>query len=100
MEKPDLASYLSEYILNPGAMNKENFRKRRELTWKQIQYCYYCVRIYGAAPLEHIAELYNEYEQADTFAGKMMGLYADTRLFIASGDTPAELEHMKHRENS
>ena len=77
MEKPDLASYLSEYILNPGAMNTD-----------------------GAAPLEHIAELYNEYEQADTFAGKMMGLYADTRLFIASGHTPAELEHMKHRENS
>ncbi len=226
MEKPDLASYLSEYILKPGAMNTENFRKRRELTWKQIQYCYYCVHIYGAAPLEHIAELYNEYEQeqitpkdlinlyflpcphafsfgyhnkmfvdfmlledpgllediasirmdyayyhpsreeifqetfethqaslkftsylvdelgfqiteavdltrrisyimkvgadpehifemlqkgdvvfadqeqADTFAGKMMGLYADTRLFIASGHTPAELEHMKHRENS
>lgn len=287
MEKPDLASYLSEYIIKPdamgsffltltdleirafeaaldgyfpiddedifdafldggycavdeddeiyippdvsasySAMNTENFRKRRELTWKQIQYCYYCVRIFGAAPLEHIAELYNEYEQvqitprdlinlyflpsphafsfgyhnkmfvdsmlledpslledissirkdyayyhpsreeifqgtfdngqaslkftsylvdvlgfkvteavdltnrlsyimkvgadpeqifemlqkgdvafadqeqADNFAGRMMDLYADTRLFIASGHTPAELEQMEHQEDS
>ena len=287
MEKPDLASYLSEYILKPdamgsffltltdleiqafeaalegyfptddedifdafldggycavdeddeiyippdvsasyAAMNTESFRKCRELTWKQIRYCYYCVRIYGAAPLDHIAELYNEYEQeqitakdlsnlyflpcphafsfgyhnkmfvdsmlledpgllediasirkdyacyhpsreeifeenfdtgqaslkftsylvdelgfqvteavdltrrisyimkvgadpehifemlqkgdvafadqeqADTFAGRLMDLYADTRLFIASGHTPAELEHMEHQENS
>lgn len=208
-----------------SSMNTDDFRKRRELTWKQIQYCYYCVRVYGAAPLDLIAELYSEYEQekitskdlinlyflpcphafsfgyhnkmfvdamlledpslleditsiqkdytyyhptrqeitqdiyetdqaslrftsylvdelgfqiteaadltkrisyimkvgadpehifemlqqgdvvfadqdqADTFAGKMMDLYTDTRLFIASGHTPAELEHLPHHEN-
>lgn len=39
-------------------------------------------------------------EQADNFAGRMMDLYADTRLFIASGHTPAELEQMEHQEDS
>ncbi|MBS7009826.1 IS1096 element passenger TnpR family protein [Anaerostipes sp.] len=287
MEKSTLASYLSEYVLQPGAMedffltltdleiqafeaalegyfpiddedifdafldggycavdedneiylppdtaaaylvmNTEGFRSRREHIWKQIQYCYYCVSIYGAAPLSLIADLYNAYEehritqkdlinlyflpsphaysfgyhdrmfvdamlledpnllediisiqkdyayyhpsreeitldnsepdsaalsftsylvdelgfqipeasdltrrisyimkvgadpehifemlqkgdvvfadqaQADTFAEKMMDLYVDTRLFIASGHTPAELDQMEHQENS
>ena len=39
-------------------------------------------------------------EQADNFAGRLMDLYADTRLFIASGHTPAELEQMEHQEDS
>lgn len=216
---PDVGSAYS-------AMNTKAFRDKRDLTWKQIQYCYYCVNIYGAAPLEQIVNLYNEYEQdqitpkdlinlyflpsphaysfgyhdkmfvdamlledpnlleditsiqkdyayyhpareeitqdvsepdpavlkfttylidelgfqiaeaidltrrisyimkvgadpehifemlqkgdvvfadqdqADTFAGKMMDLYVDTRLFIASGHTPAELDQMEHQENS
>lgn len=208
------------------AMGTPAFRNKRELTWKQIQYCYYCVNIYGAAPLEQIVDLYNEYEkdritqkdlinlyflpsphaysfgyhdkmfvdamlledpnlledimsiqkdyayyrpskeeitqditepdpaalkftsylidqlgfqiaeatdltrrisyimkvgadpehifemlqkgdvvfadqdQADTFAGKMMDLYVDTRLFIASGHTPTELDQMEQQETS
>ena len=39
-------------------------------------------------------------EAVDLFAGRMMDLYADTRLFIASGHTPAELEQMEHQEDS
>lgn len=60
----------------------------------------------GADP-EQIFELlqkgdvaFADQEQADNFAGRMMDLYADTRLFIASGHTPAELEQMEHQEDS
>ena len=59
----------------------------------------------GADP-EHIFEMlqqgdvvFADQDQADTFAGKMMDLYTDTRLFIASGHTPAELEYLPHHEN-
>lgn len=136
MEKNDLVSYLSQYILNPdsmdsfflaltdleiqafeaaldgyfpiddeeifdafldggycavdedneiyippdvtaaySAMNTDDFRKRRDLTWKQIQYCYYCVRIYGAAPLDRIAGLYNEYEPDKITVNDLINLY-------------------------
>lgn len=216
---PDVVSAYS-------TINTACFHDKRDLTWKQIQYCYYCVSIYGAAPLDQIVALYNEYEedritqkdlinlyflpsphaysfgyhdkmfvdamlledpnllediisiqkdyayyrpskeeitqhasdpdpsalkftsylidqlgfqiaeatdltrrisyimkvgadpehifemlqkgdvvfadqdQADTFAEKMMDLYVDTRLFIASGHTPTELEQMEHQETS
>lgn len=60
----------------------------------------------GADP-EHIFEMlqkgdvvFADQDQADTFAGKMMDLYVDTRLFIASGHTPTELDQMEQQETS
>lgn len=57
------------------AMNTDDFKNRRDLTWKQIQYCYYCVRIYGAAPLDRITELYNQYEPDRITANDLINLY-------------------------